>query len=100
MRSQLVFLIIQSIHFCAMTSRKTHVDFETSSKFSGWRQIINEMSVPKKLLFFYFLDVFICYVEVFIKVSIQSVLVMKLEEDQRFILCLADTRHLRTSICK
>ena len=49
-RSQLVFLIIQSIHFCAMTSRKTHVDFETSSKFSGWRQIINEMSVPKKLL--------------------------------------------------
>ena len=53
MRSQLVFLIIQSIHFCAMTSRKTHVDFETSSKFSGWRQIINEMSVPKKLLFLF-----------------------------------------------
>ena len=27
-RSQLVFLIIWGIHFCAMVSRKTYVDFE------------------------------------------------------------------------
>ena len=37
----------------------------------------------KKKLFFYFLGVLL--VEAFIKVSIQSVLVMKLEENERFL---------------
>ena len=67
-----------------MTSRKTHVDeierFEGISRVQG---IKNEVNVWEKIAFFYFLGVLL--VEVFIKVSIQNVLVMNLEENERFL---------------
>ena len=67
-----------------MTSRKTHVDeierFEWISRVQG---IKNEVNVWEKIAFFYFLGVLL--VEVFIKVSIQNVLVMNLEENERFL---------------
>ena len=67
-----------------MTSRKTHVDeierFEGISRVQG---IKNEVNVWEKIAFFYFLGVLL--VEVFIKVSIQNVLVMNPEENERFL---------------
>ena len=101
-----------STKFCRKCSVNTWLSQDSSGKrksflpaqqISPYRRGLRVFTKRLKGCEAYFsakIDVFICYVEVFIKVSIQSVLVMKLEEDQRFILCLADTRHLRTSICK
>ena len=64
-----------------MISCKTHVESLISSKFPWCNQIINEV-----LVWLLFLNKYLYFlVEVFIKVSIQSVLVMNVEEEERFV---------------
>ena len=83
MRSRLLFLL--SGVFSPMGRhhlKRTWTRSRDLTEFPGCKGLKTRWMCKKKLLF-YFLGVLL--VEAFIKVSIQSVLVMKLEENERFL---------------